>query len=110
MAETVDLFQIHYYLKNEQHSMNAEILNKAQAEVIKISKEITNLLGFDLDLEMEALDEGGIKSIFKFVDKGFNKKSKRKKGESLQRFKARACKNCSGCNCNSCWLLPYLRR
>lgn len=73
MAETIDIFQIHYYLKGNQHSMNAEILNKAQLEVIKISKELTAVLGFDLVLETEALSEGGIKSIFKFVDKGFSK-------------------------------------
>ncbi len=87
MAETIDVFQIHYYLKGNQHSMNAEVLNKAQAEVIKISKEITNLLGLDIDLEMEALDEGGIKSIFKFIDKGFSKKKKHKKANPFEALK-----------------------
>src|SRR5690554_2604282 len=84
MAETVDIFQIHYYLKGNQHSMNAEILNKAHAEIIKISKELTDILGFDLVLETEALEEGGIKSIFKFVDKGFSKKRKKQLKNDFQ--------------------------
>lgn len=87
MSKTIDIFQVHYYLKDNQHSMNAEILNKAQSEIIKIAKEITTLLEYDLVLEMEALDEGGIKSIFKIVDKGFSKKRKKKIANQLEVLK-----------------------
>ncbi len=40
----IDLFQIHYYLKDKSHSMDALTLNKVEAEFLKISKEVAKYL------------------------------------------------------------------
>lgn len=63
------MLQLHYYLENNSHSMDAFVKNKAEAEIIKIFKEVSRLLELDIDLEIAALEPGGIKEIFKFLTK-----------------------------------------
>lgn len=65
----MDILQLHYYLENNSHSMDATVKNKAEAEIIKIFKEVARLLELDIDLEITALEPGGIKEIFKFLRK-----------------------------------------
>ncbi|MCO7331183.1 hypothetical protein NHN08_01545 [Riemerella anatipestifer] len=61
--------QLHYYLENGSHSMDAIILNRAENELLKIFKEIATVLDVDIIIETEALEEGGVKAIYKFVTK-----------------------------------------
>lgn len=63
----IDLFQIHYYLKDNSHSMNAIVLNKVEAEFLKISNEIAKIFDYEIIVESQASEEGGIKSIYKFL-------------------------------------------
>ncbi|MBE9466316.1 hypothetical protein ACFP1I_24890 [Dyadobacter subterraneus] len=65
----MDILQLHYYLENNSHSMDATVKNRAEAEIIKIFKEVASLLELDIDLEIAALEPGGIKEIFKFLRK-----------------------------------------
>lgn len=53
--------------------MNAVVKNKSEAELIKLFFEVSNLLDLDIDLEFEALREGGIKDIIKYFKKKKNK-------------------------------------
>jgi hypothetical protein len=53
--------------------MNAVVKNKSEAEFIKLFFEVSNLLDLDIDLEFEALKEGGIKDIIKYFKKKKNK-------------------------------------
>ncbi|MFB9053122.1 hypothetical protein ACFFVB_08510 [Formosa undariae] len=64
-----ELLQIHYYLEENSHSMNALILNKAEDEILKIFDEISTTLGVQIVTETQALEEGGIKAIYKFLVK-----------------------------------------
>lgn len=52
--------------------MDAFVKNKSEAELLKILKEVSDILSLDLSLEIEALEEGGVKGFVKFVKK--NKK------------------------------------
>lgn len=70
----IDLFQIHYYLKDKSHSMDALTLNKVESEFLKISNEISKIFGCKLIIESQALDEGGIKSTYRFLTKEGNLK------------------------------------
>ncbi len=74
----MNTLELHYYLDDNSHSMNAVVKNKSEAEFIKLFFEVSNLLDLDIDLEFEALKEGGIKDIIKYFKK---KKNKQKLGK-----------------------------
>jgi hypothetical protein len=65
----VDLFQIHYYLKDNSHSIDAATLNQVEGEFLKISKEVSRIFNCKLIIESQALEEGGVKSVYKFLVK-----------------------------------------
>jgi len=68
-----EILQVHYYLSNNSHSMDAKILNKVEGELLKILEEVSNILGLEIYVETFALEEGGIKSIYKFINKKKNR-------------------------------------
>lgn len=59
--------EIHYYLANEEHSMNALVRNKCEAELLAIFKEVCTTFDIDLPIETLAYREGGLKEIWKFL-------------------------------------------
>lgn len=68
----IDLFQIHYYLKDKSHSMNAVVLNKIEAEFLKISQEISKIYDYQIIVETQATEEGGLRSIYRFITNSDN--------------------------------------
>ena len=58
-------FEIHYYLSDTSHSMNALVRNKCEAEFIAVASEVAEILGIHLELDCEALQEGGIREVWK---------------------------------------------
>ena len=58
-------FELHYYLSDDSHSMNALLRNKCEAEFIAVAIEVAEILGLHLELDCEALQEGGIREIWK---------------------------------------------
>lgn len=56
-------FEIHYYLKDNSHAMNAFIRNKAEKDFLEAVKRIGELLDSELQIETEAYQEGGLKEI-----------------------------------------------
>ncbi len=71
----MEFLQIHYFLKDELHSVDAFINNKAEYELLRIFKEVTNILELEGELEFEtiAIEEGGIKAFYKILSKNKNK-------------------------------------
>jgi type II secretory pathway component GspD/PulD (secretin) len=65
--EDSNSLQIHYYLNDKSHSMNAYTLNNAENELLKIIGEVSKILDIHVITEAHALEEGGIKEIYKFV-------------------------------------------
>jgi hypothetical protein len=68
----IDLFQIHYYLNDKSHSMETLTLNKVESEFLKISQEVAKIFDCKLIIESQALDEGGLTSVYKFLVKKKN--------------------------------------
>lgn len=56
-------FELHYYLKNDSHSMNAFVRNKAEKNFLEVVKRIGELSNIELKIETEAYQEGGLKEI-----------------------------------------------
>lgn len=63
---TTDLktkFELHYYLKDNSHAMNAFVRNKAEKDFLEAVKRIGELLDSELKIETEAYQEGGLKEL-----------------------------------------------
>lgn len=54
------VIELHYWLKDNSHKMNAFVLNKCEWELLNFLKEIANVNNADLIVEAEAISEGGI--------------------------------------------------
>lgn len=61
-ANTIEL---HYWLKDDSHVMDAHIFNKCEYEFLGIFDEISSKLKVKLDVEVEPLGYGGLKAWFK---------------------------------------------
>ncbi|MFP4314246.1 MAG: hypothetical protein ACLFR0_07960 [Alphaproteobacteria bacterium] len=62
-------FEIHYFLNNDSHSMDAVVKNKCEAEFLAVAYEIIALLELDITLNAEALKEGGIRELWEALGK-----------------------------------------
>lgn len=78
----MEFLQLHYFLKDELHSVDAFINNKAEYELLRIFKKVTSILELEGELQFEtiAIEEGGIKAFYKLISK---KKNKRKIKKAL---------------------------
>jgi len=72
MQSLAEKLELHYYLKDEQHTMDALIRNKCEAEILAILEEISNQLGFQVQIETSAYIEGGLKEIWKILGRNNN--------------------------------------
>lgn len=57
--------ELHYFFPDESHSMNALIRNSCEAEFLAVAIEVSSILGIPLEIESEALKEGGLKEVWK---------------------------------------------
>ena len=64
--------ELHYWFNDGSHTMNAIVFNKCEYEFLGIVKEIAQKLKIELDVETEPLQEGGLRSWFKFSSKDKN--------------------------------------
>jgi hypothetical protein len=53
-------FELHYYLKDNSHAMNAFVRNKAEKDFLEAVKRIGELLDSELKIETEAYRDGGL--------------------------------------------------
>ena len=65
--DLAEKLSLHYYLANRSHSMDALVRNKCEAELLAVIQEVSNYLGFDINVESEAYREGGLKDIWQFL-------------------------------------------
>lgn len=59
--------ELHYYLLGEAHSMDAQVRNKCEAELLALIRHLSSELGVDVVLETSAYTEGGLKEIWSFL-------------------------------------------
>lgn len=62
-ANTIEL---HYWLNDGSHLMDAHVFNKCEYELLGIIQEISSSLHIQVDVEVEPIGEGGIKSWLRF--------------------------------------------
>lgn len=67
-----DRFQIHYYLANESHAMDAFVRNKCEAELLAIFQEVCAILGTSIRIESVPLEQGGLREYWKAVGENSN--------------------------------------
>ena len=56
--------ELHYWLKDESHTMDAFVLNKCEWELLNLFKEVANIAKVNIVIESEAITEGGIRQWF----------------------------------------------
>ena len=66
MTNLTQKFELHYYLKENSHAMNAFVRNKAEKDFLEAVKRIGELLDSELQIETEAYQEGGLIEILTF--------------------------------------------
>lgn len=59
--------EIHYYLANQAHSMDAFVRNRCEAELLAIFQDVCSTFDIYLPVETTAYSEGGLKEIWKFL-------------------------------------------
>lgn len=65
----IEKLEVHYFLKDSSHSMDAVLRNKCETEFLAIANEIIQYFDLGISIDAEALKEGGLKEIWKFVGK-----------------------------------------
>ncbi len=66
---SVNLIEIHYNLPDGEHAANAFVIAKAETEFIHMVREIGGLLEIEFELQTQALEEGGIRQIWRALGK-----------------------------------------
>lgn len=69
-TESNDL-ELHYWLIDKSHSMNAFVLNKSEWELLHLIEEISKELNIDINIEALAIREGGLIQRLKVLNKNF---------------------------------------
>ena len=72
MQALAEKLELHYYLKDESHVMDALVRNKCEAELLAIIFEVSDLLGIEVKIETGAYQEGGLKEIWEFFGRNSN--------------------------------------
>ena len=68
----LDTIELHYWLKDGVHTMNAHVFNKCEYEFLGIINELASALKLDIDVDVEPLGEGGIRAWFRIGKKNAN--------------------------------------
>lgn len=72
LIERSNKLQLHYYFKDNSHTINAIVRNECEKELLHIFDEISNSLGFSTDVETEPTSSGGFKEIWEFIGENEN--------------------------------------
>jgi len=59
--------ELHYYLSEDSHSMNAFVRNACEKELLSIFKEVITSLDLKIKIESEAFKEGGLRETWNFL-------------------------------------------
>lgn len=69
---TEQRLELHYHLTGGSHSMDANVRNRCEAEALAALQYIAETLGIDVVVETTAHAEGGLREIWKFLQKQEN--------------------------------------
>lgn len=63
--EIAGALELHYYLKDDRHFMDAALRNQCELELLALFREVSAVLGIPIALEAQALREGGLRDIWR---------------------------------------------
>lgn len=72
MEQIKNYVELHYYLEQHGHAMDAKNLNQSEAEVLKIIDNVSKQLNLKLQTNSLPKKEGGLESFFEFITKSEN--------------------------------------
>ncbi|MFT6908901.1 MAG: regulator of replication initiation timing [Oleiphilaceae bacterium] len=72
MSTTANLFELHYYLKNDNHLIDATLRNRCESELLAILYEAAFVLSIDIELYSCIPSEGGFRDFWKALGKNNN--------------------------------------
>lgn len=67
--EKSNRLQLHYYFKDNSHTIDSILRNECEKEILYIFKEISETLRLELNLETLPVEEGGFKEAWNFLGK-----------------------------------------
>ena len=59
--------ELHYYLEQDSHAIDAVLRNKCEAELLAIFQEVASTFELEVEIESLARQEGGVKEWWKFI-------------------------------------------
>lgn len=65
--EVANKFELHYYLSDESHQINAFLRNKCEAELLAIISEISAILDVEAELVATAVKQGGFREFWDVI-------------------------------------------
>ncbi|CAN1554167.1 hypothetical protein MCETHM1_02307 [Flavobacteriaceae bacterium] len=75
LLQNANVLEIHYWLQNDSHTMDAIVENKCEREILEIIKEIASIYSIEIRIETEPTAEGGLKKWLTIVSKEENAKA-----------------------------------
>ena len=72
MQGLAEKLELHYFLKDDSHAMDALIRNKCETELLAIIFEISDIFGIEVNIESCAYKEGGLKEVWEFIGRNNN--------------------------------------
>lgn len=67
MNPDISKLELHYFFSDETHSMDAITRNKCERELLYLVNEIASELNFEVKIETEAYNEGGLTEFWTFL-------------------------------------------
>lgn len=64
-TQIAEKLELHFFFDDESHFMDAFIRNKCESELLAVTKELAELLDVQIELDSEALVEGGLVDFLK---------------------------------------------
>ncbi len=64
--------ELHYYLNDDSHQINAFLRNQCEAEILAIISEVSVILGIESKIIAEAVKEGGFREFWKLIQGNAN--------------------------------------
>lgn len=75
LLQNANVLEIHYWLLNDSHTMDALVENKCEREILEIIKEVANIYSIEIRIETEPTAKGGLKKWLTIVSKEENSKA-----------------------------------
>ena len=70
--DVANKLELHYYLNENSHQIDALIRNRCEAEILAIISEVSSVLGIESKVIAEAAKKGGFREFWKLIQENSN--------------------------------------